>query len=96
MNQATETAVGAAEAKKKKTVAVLYNGATKAFAYHPHHKVEALLKSAIHEFGIAANQHLLSLFNAAGAELPEASTLEGAGVKAGDELVLRPSTVKGG
>jgi hypothetical protein len=82
--------------KPKTDVAILYNGATQEFRYKAEETVEKLLKKAIRSFGIADNQHLLSLFNAAGAELPDASTLADAGVKAGDNLVLRPGVVKGG
>jgi len=83
-------------APPKEAVTVLYNGDVKEFRYHPHQKVDAVLKEATRNFGIVANQHLLSLFSAAGEELGDAVSLEDAGVKAGDELVLRPSVVKGG
>ena len=84
------------EAKPKNKVAVLYNGATLELHYKAEETVEKLLKKAITDFGIVDNQHLLSLFNSAGAELPDASTLAAAGVVAGDSLVLRPGVVKGG
>jgi hypothetical protein len=91
-------AVDAAEKKEKakRTVSVLYNGVEKEFRYKPGTKVGELLAEAIAAFGIAANQHLLSLFDAAGRELNEAETLKAAGVEADDELLLRPSEVKGG
>jgi len=82
--------------KTKPQVSVLYNGATKELRYKPNERVEKLLKEAIEVFSIVSNQHLLSLFNAAGAELPDAAKLEEAGVRAGEVLVLRPGVVKGG
>lgn len=84
------------KAPPKPNVAILYNGMEREFRLHDEQRVERLLKEAIREFGIAANQHLLSLFNGAGAELPDGETLGAAGVKAGDHLVLRPGVVKGG
>jgi len=84
------------KAPSKPHVAILYNGSEREFRLHDEQRVEHLLKEAIHDFGIADNQHLLSLFNAAGAELPDGETLRAAGVKSGDSLVLRPGVVKGG
>ena len=91
-----QSAKATAEAKPKNKVAVLYNGVTQEFHYNPEETVEKLLKKSVRDFGIVDNQHLLSLFDAAGAELADASTLVAAGVKAGDDLVLRPGVVKGG
>lgn len=91
MTQPTTT-----KAPPKPSVAILYNGAERGFRLHDEQSVEHLLKEAIRDFGIADNQHLLSLFNAAGAELPDGETLRAAGVKPGDHLVLRPGVVKGG
>jgi hypothetical protein len=87
---------GEGSSKPKREVSILYNGAEKEFGYVPGVKVGELLAEAIAAFGVAANPHLLSLFDEAGRELPEASTLKAAGVEPGDELVLRPSAVKGG
>lgn len=58
--------------------------------------VKALLDRAIQAFGSLPNPHTLALYTAEGRELPDASTLKDEGVKAGDCLLLRPSTVKGG
>ncbi|HET7508974.1 MAG TPA: EsaB/YukD family protein [Solirubrobacterales bacterium] len=92
----TETTHTPAKGPTKTTVAILYNGAEREFRLHDEQTVEHLLKEAIRNFGIADNQHLLSLFNAGGAELPDSETLRVAGVKTGDHLVLRPGVVKGG
>jgi hypothetical protein len=82
--------------KPKREVSILYNGTERDFRYVPGHKVGELLAEAIAAFGVAANPHLLSLFDEAGRELAEADMLKAAGVGPGDELVLRPSAVKGG
>lgn len=77
-------------------VEVIYNGVPKAFEVRNDELVKKLLDQAIHVFGPIPNQHLLGLFNSANVELQDAQTLEAASVKAGDKLLLRPSTVRGG
>lgn len=76
-------------------VIVTFNGADKYFAYQAHELVGKLLEKAKKEFGVES-QHLLGLFTEAGVELDDDKTLEEAGVKAGELLVLRQSTVRGG
>lgn len=76
-------------------VFVVYNGDTKELTYRPHEAVQALLEHAKRLFGVVTN-HLLSLFAATGAELPDAESVEAAGVKPGDTLVLGQSVIKGG
>lgn len=78
------------------TVIVLYNGTDKTIEYAPHETVRALLDKAIAAFGIGQNQHLMALYDPAGQELGDNSSLEAAGVKPGEELVLRQSVVRGG
>lgn len=92
----TETKQAPVKGTAKATVTILYNGVERELRLHDEQHVEHLLKEAIREFGIASNQHLLSLFDSAGAELPDEETLRAAGVKPGDHLVLRPGVVKGG
>jgi len=53
-----------------------------------------LLDQAISAFG-AANPHTLSLYKD-GTELVDGQTLKEAGVKPEDQLLLRPSKMKGG
>ena len=77
-------------------VRVTYNGVIHDLAYQPHEQVTALLQRAVHLFGITANTHLLSLFNEGGQELPDHESVQAAGVKPGDLLILRQSVVKGG
>jgi hypothetical protein len=84
------------EAATHTIVSVLYNGRVAAFHYRPHELVHALLKHALHEFGIVANHDEMALFNAAGDELPPGQSLADAGVHPGAELVLRQRVVRGG
>jgi vacuolar-type H+-ATPase subunit F/Vma7 len=84
-----------AEAKQY-TVVVIYNGVKKKFEVRPEETVKHLLDEAIKAFGSIPNPHTLSLYNKQGAELLDTQTLKQAGVRPHDELLLRPSTVKGG
>jgi hypothetical protein len=77
-------------------VDVLYNGRTHGFVYHADEHVLTLLEQARREFGVVTNPHLLGLFNLTGQELADGQSLADAGVKAGDELILRPSVIRGG
>src|SRR6266851_2855312 len=83
-------------AEKKFTIEIVYNGVTKPFHVEPHEQVAALLKKAIETFGITQNPHLLSLFRQDGSVVPENETVERAGLKPGEVLLLRPNAVKGG
>ena len=83
-------------ATKKFTVTVSFNGQDQAVAYEPHQKVEVVLQHAMDAFGITQNRHLMGLFREDGTELPDASTVEAAGVHPGEVLILRQSTVRGG
>ena len=83
-------------AERKFTVEIVYNGVTKPFHVEPHEQVAALLKKAIETFGITQNPHLLSLFRQDGTLVPEHETIERAGLKPGEVLLLRPNAVKGG
>lgn len=76
-------------------VKVLYNGITKAFKVHLPEKVERLREQAIKAFSPIANSHLLGLFDD-GAELKDSDTIKEAGLTPCDELLLRPSEVRGG
>jgi hypothetical protein len=84
-------------AVKQDTITVTFNGEDDVVKYHPHQKVEVVLKQALDHFEVQQNRHLMSLFTEAGAELTnEQLTLEEANIKAGAVLILRPSAVKGG
>ncbi len=77
------------------TVTVTFNGQDKEIGYQPNAAVRALLEHAKQAFGVQSN-HLLSLFNEAGVELPDDQSARDAGIVPGVLLVLRQSTVKGG
>jgi hypothetical protein len=82
---------------RRKEVTVIFNGEGKKFRYEWDATVKSLLDEALSAFGVTVNPHTMALYLASGAELKdEASTLRHAGVRAGDELYLRPSEVKGG
>jgi hypothetical protein len=80
----------------KDTVIVTFNGQEKSLAYQPQEQVSAILNRAMDAFGIQANRHLMGLFTEAGAELPDNSSAEAAGVTPGEVLILRQSVVRGG
>lgn len=78
-------------------VGILYNGLEKKIGADPQQPVRALLEKAIAAFGNLPNPHTLALYTKKGAELTnEKQTIREAGIKNGDELLLRPSAVKGG
>lgn len=81
---------------KQDTVVITFNGEDHKLTYQPHEQVEAVLNRALNAFGIHENRHVMSLFNEAGAELNDHTSMKDAGVKPGDVLILRQSTVKGG
>jgi len=87
-----------AEAPEKNAfhVVISYDGVKKKLEAHPHELVKTLLDKAIKDFGITQNQHTLALFTEGNVELPDSETLKAAGVKPHEELLLRPSKVKGG
>jgi proteasome lid subunit RPN8/RPN11 len=77
-------------------VEIVYNGIAKPLKVESHESVTAVLQRAIAEFHIAQNPHLLSLYRQDGSLVPENESVEGAGLKPGEVLLLRPNTVKGG
>jgi proteasome lid subunit RPN8/RPN11 len=82
--------------EKKFKVEIVYNGVAKPFEVEPEEQVTALLQKAIATFGITQNQHLLSFFRQDGTVVPENESIERAGIKPGEVLLLRPNAVKGG
>jgi hypothetical protein len=77
-------------------VGVIYNGVDKPFEVRREELTVRLLDQARQAFGTIPNPHLLSLFTKAGVELNDDQTIEQAGVKPHDVLLLRPGTVRGG
>jgi len=82
--------------ERKFAVEVVYNGITKSLEVEPEEKVSALLQKSIQVFRITQNPHLLSLFREDGSVVPENETIERAGIKPREVLLLRPNAVKGG
>src|SRR5271156_404833 len=82
--------------ERKFAVEIVYNGVTKPLQVEPEETVLALLQKAIAVFGITQNPHLLSLFRQDGSVVPENESIERAGLKPNEVLLLRPNAVKGG
>jgi len=82
--------------ERKFAVEIAYNGVGKRFEVDADEQVGALRSRAVAAFGITQNPHLLGLFRKDGVELPDNETLERAGVKPHEELLLRQSAVRGG
>jgi hypothetical protein len=81
---------------KRDTVTISFGGQDAPVEYQPHAAMESLLAHARDAFG-ANNQHTLGLFTADGTELqPYENSIESFGIKPGQVLYLKPSTVKGG
>ena len=77
-------------------VTVLYNGVPKKFEVRRNELVQHLLNQALQAFGPITNPHLLGLFTNAGVELKDDQSIDAAGVKPHEVLLLRPSSVRGG
>ena len=101
MTDENRVEAGSAEVEREKPnhpfkVTVIYNGIPKQFEVRGRELVQQLLEQARQKFGPINNAHLLGLFTQTGTELSDGQTIEAAGVKPGDVLLLRPSTVRGG
>ena len=84
------------EVERKFAVEVVYNGVAKSLSVDADEKVAVLLQKAIAAFHITQQPHLLSLFRQDGTVVSENETVERAGLKPGEVLLLRPNAVKGG
>ena len=93
----TDSTVGAARDRPhEREVIVTFNGLEEDLEYTPESPASALLQHALKAFNITDNAHVMALWTEAGVELPIDGSVEHAGVKPGDVLVLRPSAVRGG
>jgi hypothetical protein len=78
------------------SVIISFNGQQATVDYQGHADMESLLVHARNAFG-ANNQHTLGLYNEGGTELqPYTNSIDSFGIKPGQVLYLKPSTVKGG
>jgi hypothetical protein len=82
--------------ERKFAVEVTYNGITKKLEVEPEERVSALLQKAIAAFGVTQQPHLLGLFRLDGTEIPDNQSIEQAGIRPNEHLLLRPSAVRGG
>jgi hypothetical protein len=85
-----------ANAATKFSIQVLYNGLTETLNVVSREQIVAVLNRAANLFHINQNRHLLSLFLPDGSEIRDQQSVEDAGLKPGELIALRPSTVKGG
>ena len=94
----TEGAVAEAALAAEKHVFKINSGGTvEPFPYRPNETIEAVIVEAIARFGLAAQPHQLGLFKQGQtAQLERNLTLEKAGVKPGETLILQPIVVEGG
>jgi hypothetical protein len=84
------------ENQDKFAVQIVYNGVTRPLEVERNQHVTVVLQRAITLFGVTQNPHLLSLFRQDGSVVSENETVERAGLKPGEVLLLRPNAVKGG
>lgn len=82
--------------EKKFAVQIVYNGVEKPIQVEAEERVTAVLQRAIAAFGVTQQPHLLSLFRQDGTVVDENQSVEQAGLKPGEVLLLRPNAVKGG
>ena len=82
--------------ERKFAVTVIYNGLEREVEVNSEQAVQAVLAHAINAFGNLPQPHLLSLWTEGGAEIPDNSKVDDAGIRKGARLLLRPSAVKGG
>jgi hypothetical protein len=94
MNEAA--ALLEAKTRDKFDILVIYNGIEKGIEVTRSETIKSVLERSIRAFGSLPNPHTLSLFTAAGQELDDTKTVESAGLKPHERLLLRPSHVKGG
>lgn len=90
-------AQGKEKAKDHVKIEIIYNGLDKPFEVKIDQTVRSLLDKAMERFGPIPSPHLMGLFNQSpGSELKDSDTVQQAGVKPGDRLLLRQSEVRGG
>jgi hypothetical protein len=78
-------------------IVVIYNGQTKPTKIAANELIKDVLAQAIALFGSLPNPHTLALYTEDGGELKdEQQTAEQAGLRPGEKVLLRPSTVKAG
>src|SRR6266446_4780129 len=77
-------------------ITVFYNGLPpREIRVLPKELVKQALERAVAAFGNLPNAHMLSLYTAAGVELQDGTSIHDSGIRPHDQLLLRPSAVKG-
>jgi hypothetical protein len=87
------------DAEKELKVRVTYNGMHEKVEFHFDETMGVLRERAIKGFGNLPTPHLLSLYTTAGVEFGpdrDQQTVRESGIKNNEELLLRPSAVRGG
>lgn len=90
------TVAEAKKLEKKFEVKVIYNGVDKKLDVDPDETVRQVLDRAIEIFSPLPQPETLSLFSEAGTELNATQTVQQAGIRPKDRLLLRPRQVRGG
>ena len=80
----------------KYEVSIIYNGVTRVLEVDSHERTQAVLARAVALFGVQQGGHLLSLFTLNNVEIPDNESVEQAHITPGEQLLLRPSRVRGG
>ena len=82
---------------RAKTFEINHAGDVHAFAYVANETILKVIELAIVRFRLAAQPHQLGLFKPGATQaLEPSSTLEHAGVRPGETLILKPIVVQGG
>lgn len=77
-------------------VIAIYNGQKKPLKVAANEMIKDVLARVIALFGSLPNPHTLSLYTEDAGELKDDQTVEQAGLRPGEKVLLRPSTVKAG
>lgn len=77
-------------------VIAIYNGQKKPLKVTANELIKDVLARVIALFGSLPNPHTLSLYTEDAGELKDEQTVEQAGLRPGEKVLLRPSTVKAG
>ena len=84
---------------KELKITVLYNGVPERIEFKYEETLGVLRQRAVDAYGNIPEAHRVSLFTKAGVEFTpdrDSQTIRESGIKKNDELLLRPSVVRGG
>ena len=87
----------ATKVETKITLRIAYNGVTRALEHvEPAEDVQALIQHAVALFPGAERPHVQGLFREDGSEVTPGQSVDSAGLRDQQLLLLRPRTVQGG